>query len=564
MCTCLFRVVHNLSCYPDRCLTPRPTHLSLSETTAHFTMTAKKESQSPRSEKSIHPGTTEIDSADKARSAEVLVPARRVAVLVLGMHRSGTSALTRVINLLGADLSEELMPAVPGNNELGFWESMAVYRLNNEILTSGGSAWDDWRSFNPSWIRSPVKAGFKLGAVEILERDFSRSSLFVLKDPRISRLLPFWLEVLRKFDSDTRCVLPLRNPLEVAASLTKRDGFSSPKSHMLWLRHMLDAEYESRGLNRAFVSYNELLADWRSVIADLTNVVDIAWPRRSATAEVEIDRFLEHRYRHHAISDDLVFRHPEITAWVKETFSALQALCAKPESQDALHRLDCVRHEFNQASDAFGSLLRSEELAHAEQAAASAARISELQQAVADNEHVAQQALEADALVELRSQLLQRLDTIQTAVSWQLAAPVRAAESRWPRFVRGIAAVPKFAWWTLSCRLPQRLRLRRMANVLLEKRLFDRSWYIENNSEVVVNGLNPVLHWLVSGWKQGRDPNPLFDTDWYLEHNPDVAEAGLNPLVHYLSSGAAEGRDPSERFNSAEHLKQYPHLAKMP
>ena len=96
------------------------------------------------------------------------VPARRIAILVLGMHRSGTSAVTRVINLLGADLPSNLMPAVAGANEPGFWESMDVYRLNDEILASVGSSWDDWRRFDPAWMRSAEKDRFKVRALAIL------------------------------------------------------------------------------------------------------------------------------------------------------------------------------------------------------------------------------------------------------------------------------------------------------------------------------------------------------------------------------------------------------------
>jgi hypothetical protein len=658
-------------------------------------------------------------------SASASISAVRTAILVLGMHRSGTSALTRVVNLMGADISAKLL-GPKTDNETGFWESREVTLLDEEVLASGGSAWDDWRSFNPDWLRSPAKDSFRARALAILEKELAESRFFVLKDPRISRLLPFWLEVLREFDADPRCVISFRNPLEVAASLRKRDGFSPAKSYMLWLRHVVDAEFETRGLKRAFVSYDALLDDWRGAVSHLSGRLNIAWSRRSATAEVEIDRFLVHRLRHHAIGDDLALSHPEVSSWVKEAYAALSALEAEPESEDALSRLETVRVEFNRASDSLGAVLRSEEIAREdlervasqreariseleqaiaghqaqvaeleqavaghqahvaeleqavaghqthvaelEQAAAGhqahvaelqqaasqrEARIGELEQTVAGHQaHVAelQQAasqrearmgeleqtvaghqahvaeleqavaghqasvaelqraasqretrvnrLEQDLdghrarvaeLVEAASQreveihdlgsrlsaeqdqkhnalaqkthLLRRLDAIQTTASWQLSSPLRAVESRWPRIVRGIAAVPKFVWWALTFRLSQRLQVRRLATALLEKNLFDRSWYIENNPDVVLRGVNPILHWLVFGWTEGRDPNPLFDTDWYLAQNPDVAKAGLNPLVHYLERGASEGRDPSPLFDTDWYLAQNPSAA---
>jgi glycosyltransferase involved in cell wall biosynthesis len=295
------------------------------------------------------------------------------------MHRSGTSAVTRVISLLGADLPSNLMPPLEGNNATGFWESRDTCRLNDEILASAGSTWDDWRRFNPDWVRSPAKPLFKVRALELLEQDFAESFLIVLKDPRICRILPFWLEVFRDFGTEPKCILPIRNPLEVAASLKKRDGFSATKSQMIWLRHVVDAEYGTRGLKRAIVTYNELLDDWRGVVSKLSQVLDLGWPNQWATAEVEIDWFLEHRHRHHGLDDESVFDHPDMSRWVKDAYSALHELQGHDATKDAEDRLDSVRSELDRASHALGSLLRSEEMAREELASASSARISELE-----------------------------------------------------------------------------------------------------------------------------------------------------------------------------------------
>ena len=77
--------------------------------------------------------------------------------------------------------------------------------------------------------------------------------------------------------------------------------------------------------------------------------------------------------------------------------------------------------------------------------------------------------------------------------------------------------------------------------------LFDSDWYLQQNSDVRAAGINPLLHYLQHGAVEGRDPHPLFETDWYLASNPDVAMAGLNPLSHYLQYGVFEGRAPNSR-----------------
>ncbi|MEM5390167.1 hypothetical protein VSR68_42750, partial [Paraburkholderia phymatum] len=68
--------------------------------------------------------------------------------------------------------------------------------------------------------------------------------------------------------------------------------------------------------------------------------------------------------------------------------------------------------------------------------------------------------------------------------------------------------------------------------------MFDTDWYLERYPDVAAAGINPLVHFITSGAREGRDPHPLFDTDWYLERYPDVAAAGINPLVHFITSGA--------------------------
>ena len=79
---------------------------------------------------------------------------RSRAILVLGMHRSGTSAITRVLNLLGVELGAHLMPAAAGNNEGGFWEHMRVVEIHEALLHALGRSWHDLRPLPSEWMRS--------------------------------------------------------------------------------------------------------------------------------------------------------------------------------------------------------------------------------------------------------------------------------------------------------------------------------------------------------------------------------------------------------------------------
>ncbi|MGL4463498.1 MAG: sulfotransferase family protein, partial [Planctomycetia bacterium] len=145
------------------------------------------------------------------------------ALLVLGMHRSGTSALTRVMSLLGVDLPTNLLPANEGN-ETGHWESSEIVAVHDEMLEALGSSWDDPLALPPVWFDSDAAEPYRRRLLELLRRDFADVDSFVVKDPRICRFVGFWTKLLADFDARPRFVLPLRHPLEVAASLKKRGG----------------------------------------------------------------------------------------------------------------------------------------------------------------------------------------------------------------------------------------------------------------------------------------------------------------------------------------------------
>jgi len=106
-----------------------------------------------------------------------------------------------------------------------------------------------------------------------------------------------------------------------------------------------------------------------------------------------------------------------------------------------------------------------------------------------------------------------------------------------------------------------RIRLRRDSRLLASSGLFDSGWYLTTYPDVAAAAVNPLLHFLLNGAADGRDPNPLFDTSWYLAVNPDVAAAQINPLVHFIRAGAAEGRDPNPFFDAKWYLASNPDIA---
>jgi hypothetical protein len=282
-------------------------------------------------------------------------------ILVLGMHRSGTSAAAGVLVMLGGAPPKTLLEPDAGNKR-GYFESRALMDFHDELLASAGSSWTDWRQFNPAWYRSPAAPAFRDRAKQLFEDEFDSAPLAVLKDPRVCRFAPFWLDVLAGANAHARAVIPVRSPLEVAFSLRKRDGFPLATGALLWLRHMLDAEMASRGLPRSIFGLDGLLRDWRSVAEKAAAELSLAWPRLSDAAAHEIDAFIGDDLVRHKVGAQELAAHPDNHEWTMSAYDAMLELAGEPRSSSALRTLDEIRDAFNRASRMFGRTVLEDEI----------------------------------------------------------------------------------------------------------------------------------------------------------------------------------------------------------
>jgi GT2 family glycosyltransferase len=677
------------------------------------------------------------------------------------MHRSGTSAVGRLLSLLGADLPTQTI-GPDEFNPSGYWEAPELYRLHDQMLARAGSRWDDWRPFQPASLDIYDRVGLEHAFLQFLDREFHDSKLFVIKDPRICRFVPIWLDVFGNFSAAPGIIIPVRHPFAVAQSLEKRDGFSLAKSAMIWLRHVVDAEYATRHVPRSFVDYDRLLTDWRTQVDRIAHEIGIAWPQRLPDVAEEIDRFLSVRLRHHVATVGSLDESTGVVSWVRRAYAAVQALARAGDHEAARRDLDQVRAEFDNACLAFGDLWREERSHVAQESLAelgvvskqsldrqiqqferrcsaldagmreSSARmnavdmtVSGLQRAAEQQqralnsvqsqseearshlealrqttielsnrleavatlgarrdaaiEHIettaeahradvtrqlaqlTEQALRRDATVEglaaahgerfaelavelrqitdrvasrdatadavvatherRQSELLQRIDTqartidaLEKAVAAsarqsdnhvETARHVDAHEARLARMqysldgaiarldaITARAGASRKGSWTKGVKERLRgagrrieravrkvrkefgrvIRLQTLRNYLARRRfrrvvrtirssgLFDAAWYLREYQDVAATGIDPVLHYLEYGVREGRCPNPLFHTRWYLDQYPDVAAEKADPLLHYLDHGAAEGRDPSPLFQTAAWVARHPEL----
>lgn len=226
-------------------------------------------------------------------------PAARTAYLVLGMHRSGTSAVTQLLALAGASLPANVMPG-DAHNEKGYFEPWKIAIFNDERLRAGGSAWDDIFAFPYRTLPKALEQDWQDRAGKLFDAEYRRATWPLMKDPRATVLLPLWRAVLAERGIGVRCVIPVRHPLAVAASLARRDGFAAAKSVLVWSGYMLAAEAYTRDLPRAFTAYDALLSDWRGEVARIETAHGAPLPRLTLAAAGKIDQFLTPDLRHNA------------------------------------------------------------------------------------------------------------------------------------------------------------------------------------------------------------------------------------------------------------------------
>jgi hypothetical protein len=289
---------------------------------------------------------------------------QRQAIVVLGMHRSGTSALAGVINALGATVPQKTLMGADPCNLRGLFESLALAVAHDEMLASVGSCWDDWRRLNPEWFCSDAAQKHRQKIKSVLIDEYGEEPFIIVKDPRICRFMPFMSLILDELNFSSVAVLPIRNPLEVAYSLNRRDGFALSKSLLLWLRHVLDAELGSRHMRRCFLSYEDLLVDWRLQLNRVSGKLGVSWPERSENADVKVDQFLATELRHERVPFDEINSHPEMTTWVFDTYNVLRAAAAGGKNSDRLDQLESVRANFDEACHLFARTAPTEEAAN--------------------------------------------------------------------------------------------------------------------------------------------------------------------------------------------------------
>lgn len=217
-------------------------------------------------------------------------------ICILGMHRSGTSLTSRILNLLGVNLGpDERLVRAAADNPKGFWEYQPIVNLNKGILSRLGGKCFDPPPLHSGWEHAPQIEDLRRRARTLVEQDFGCADVWGWKDPRTCLTLPFWQHILPSM----RYVICLRNPADVARSLERRDGLSLEQAINLWLVYMKFALQHTDGQERIFVAYEDLMDNHRHELQRLARFV--GKPERAEQADVQnaVHRFIDPKLQHH-------------------------------------------------------------------------------------------------------------------------------------------------------------------------------------------------------------------------------------------------------------------------
>ncbi|MEO6823489.1 MAG: hypothetical protein ABI167_01955 [Nitrosospira sp.] len=285
-----------------------------------------------------------------ARIANLPIKTRgKSIIVVLGMHRSGTSAVTRGLMVLGVELGDRLLPPVSNDNDKGFFEDIDVNAINMELYRSldHHPNWHTVAAVPRSELLHEKKTPLRLRAVELLRSRLETIDCFGMKDPRLCRMLPFWQSVFEQLQLNVSYVITVRNPISVARSLGRRDNFSPEKCHHLWLDHILPSVLLTQGAPRVLVDYDLLLADPKKQISRIAVNLGLIKKLDPARLTDFSQNFLDNKLRHANFELEDVFHDPMVPALVRTAATVLSSVAADRLSLDSSY----VAEVFEDLSD---------------------------------------------------------------------------------------------------------------------------------------------------------------------------------------------------------------------
>ena len=241
------------------------------------------------------------------------------------MHRSGTSMIARLLNICGLELGppEQLLKADKAN-PLGHFEHRGFLDIDRKLLKYFHATWHHPPDLPASWERDPGVLPL-LRRARALAANFSEEKSWGWKEPRASLFLPFWRQALPNMSF----LFCLRNPLEVAESLQKRNRMAIEHGCWLWYLYTLSSLRDTQGCSRQFSFFDDYFAHRDEEIARVLDFCGLGNFNDAAVLESAIEGEL----RHHEGGDRRLRAEPAVPAHCKDLYFGLRSILAVQEQR---------------------------------------------------------------------------------------------------------------------------------------------------------------------------------------------------------------------------------------
>jgi hypothetical protein len=262
-----------------------------------------------------------VADGSKTEQMKLIPESPRECIVVLGMHRSGTSATAGLLGNIGVEFGNRLMAATQENIK-GYWEHEEIVRVHDKLLAGLGLRWDDVRTFPPLWWNSKPAEEARKELFSIIRADFQEAPLWGLKDPRMCRLMDLWHMLFSELDTTVKFVCVFRHPTEVAASLGKRNAMSFDKALLMWFQHVTAAERATRNHPRVIVSFNSVLNNREEAVNTICRKLQLEVHHDDDSGASD---FPDARLKHHRVEDADADTDDSIPSEVADVYKALES-----------------------------------------------------------------------------------------------------------------------------------------------------------------------------------------------------------------------------------------------
>lgn len=245
-------------------------------------------------------------------------------LLILGMHRSGTSAIAKGVESLGLSLGEYLLGAAPDNPK-GYWEDAEGVALNQKIFERCDLRWNEARILDADELLARSE-DLRRTVGDLLTSRIACWRQWAFKDPRTLRTLPIWLAAADDCRLDTRALLVLRDPREVCASLAARNRMDPLRAQLMWAAHWLPFLPLLRGHRLAVIDYDEIMTTPAQALQRAATRLAYAVDTRQLRQYEE--GFLDPALRHHRANDG-----SSLLPLLADAYDLLRAFHEIPEAQ---------------------------------------------------------------------------------------------------------------------------------------------------------------------------------------------------------------------------------------